>query len=29
VFEVLSPGNTRKEMTDKLAFYDHYGVEEY
>jgi Uma2 family endonuclease len=29
VFEVLSPGNTRKEMADKLAFYDHYGVEEY
>ncbi|MFO1430503.1 MAG: Uma2 family endonuclease [Candidatus Competibacteraceae bacterium] len=29
VFEVLSPGNTRKEMADKLAFYDRYGVEEY
>ena len=29
VFEVLSPGNTRKEMADKLAFYDCYGVEEY
>jgi Uma2 family endonuclease len=29
VFEVLSPGNTRKEMADKLVFYDHYGVEEY
>jgi Uma2 family endonuclease len=29
VFEVLSPGNTRKEMANKLAFYDHYGVEEY
>ncbi len=29
VFEVLSPGNTRKEMADKLAFYEHYGVEEY
>lgn len=29
VFEVLSPGNSRKEMTDKLEFYDRYGVEEY
>ena len=29
VFEVLSPGNTRKEMAEKLAFYDRYGVEEY
>jgi Uma2 family endonuclease len=29
VFEVLSPGNTRQEMADKLAFYDRYGVEEY
>ncbi len=29
VFEVLSPGNTRKEMADKLAFYDRYRVEEY
>jgi Uma2 family endonuclease len=29
VFEVLSPGNTRREMTEKLAFYDRYGVEEY
>jgi Uma2 family endonuclease len=29
VFEVLSPGNTRKEMADKLAFYEYYGVEEY
>ncbi len=29
VFEVLSPGNTRQEMADKLAFYEHYGVEEY
>src|SRR5262249_19432258 len=28
-FEVLSPGNTAKEMADKLAFYDEYGVEEY
>jgi Uma2 family endonuclease len=29
VFEILSPGNTFKEMTKKLQFYDHYGVEEY
>jgi Uma2 family endonuclease len=29
VFEVLSPGNTLKEMTKKLQFYDRYGVEEY
>jgi Uma2 family endonuclease len=29
VFEVLSPGNTASEMTDKLAFYDDHGVEEY
>ncbi len=29
VFEILSPGNTRKEMEAKLRFYDHYGVEEY
>ncbi len=29
VFEVLSPGNTRKEMADKLVFYERYGVEEY
>jgi Uma2 family endonuclease len=29
VFEVLSPGNTRKEMANKLAFYERYGVEEY
>ena len=28
-FEVLSPGNTRREMGRKLAFYDRYGVEEY
>ncbi len=28
-FEVLSPSNTIKEMADKLAFYDEYGVEEY
>ncbi len=29
VFEVLSPGNTPKEMTDKLRFYQRFGVEEY
>lgn len=29
VFEVLSPSNSVKEMADKLAFYDLYGVEEY
>jgi Uma2 family endonuclease len=29
VFEILSPGNTRQEMGEKLAFYDEYGVEEY
>ncbi|MDR3618104.1 MAG: Uma2 family endonuclease [Paludisphaera borealis] len=29
VFEVLSPGNTKKEMRGKLAFYETYGVEEY
>ncbi|MFQ3612385.1 MAG: Uma2 family endonuclease [Cyanobacteriota bacterium] len=29
VVEVLSPGNTLKEMARKLEFYDQYGVEEY
>jgi len=29
VFEILSPGNTLKEMAKKLQFYDQYGVEEY
>jgi Uma2 family endonuclease len=29
VFEILSPGNTIKEMSKKLQFYNHYGVEEY
>jgi Uma2 family endonuclease len=29
VFEILSPGNTSKEMIRKLKFYEHYGVEEY
>ncbi len=28
-FEVLSPGNTRAEMTRKRQFYERYGVEEY
>ena len=28
VFEILSPGNTPKEMNRKLLFYDRYGVEE-
>jgi Uma2 family endonuclease len=29
VFEILSPGNTRAEMSRKLLFYDRFGVEEY
>ncbi|ACK67801.1 protein of unknown function DUF820 [Rippkaea orientalis PCC 8801] len=29
VFEILSPGNTRKEMSRKLLFYERHGVEEY
>lgn len=29
VFEVLSPGNRKREMADKLEFYRKYGVEEY
>ncbi len=29
VFEILSPGNTNKEMYGKLLFYQGYGVEEY
>ncbi|NEO58660.1 MAG: Uma2 family endonuclease [Okeania sp. SIO3B5] len=29
VFEILSPGNTPKEMERKLLFYDRYEVEEY
>ncbi|MBY0513016.1 MAG: Uma2 family endonuclease [Gemmataceae bacterium] len=29
VFEVLSPGNTREELRDKLRWYDRFGVEEY
>ncbi|MFO0845227.1 MAG: Uma2 family endonuclease [Gemmataceae bacterium] len=29
VFEILSPGNTRLEVDEKLTFYDDYGAEEY
>jgi len=29
IFEIRSPSNSVKEMADKLAFYDLYGVEEY
>jgi len=29
VFEILSPGNTLKEMLKKQQFYNRYGVEEY
>ena len=29
VFEILSPGNSRSEMSRKLLFYDRYGVDEY
>lgn len=29
VFEVLSPGNSQKEMLQKLEFYERYGVQEY
>jgi Uma2 family endonuclease len=29
VFEILSPGNTRREMTRQLLFYNRHGVEEY
>ncbi len=29
VFEILSPGNSRKEMAKKFLFYELYGVEEY
>lgn len=29
VFEIISPGNTVKEMQHKLEFYSTYGVEEY
>ncbi len=29
VFEILSPGNTLREMAQKLKFYERHGVEEY
>lgn len=29
VFEILSPGNTWREMSDKRKFYERYGVQEY
>jgi Uma2 family endonuclease len=29
VFEILSPGNRKREMEEKFAFYARYGVEEY
>ncbi|MBW4508412.1 MAG: Uma2 family endonuclease [Scytonematopsis contorta HA4267-MV1] len=29
VFEILSPGNTTKEMANKFSFYQRHGVEEY
>jgi len=29
VFEILSPGNRRAEMSRKLLFYDRFGVDEY
>jgi Uma2 family endonuclease len=29
VFEILSPGNTKREMDRKLLFYNNYDVEEY
>ena len=29
VFEILSPGNSRREMQEKLERYDRYGVEEF
>ncbi len=29
VFEILSPGNTKREMKGKREFYDRYGVSEY
>jgi Uma2 family endonuclease len=29
VWEVLSPGNTTREMAEKRAFYERHGVEEY
>ncbi len=29
VFEIWSPGNTKEAKTEKFAFYDYFGVEEY
>ena len=29
VFEILSPGNTLREMSNKLLFYNNHGIEEY
>ena len=29
VFEILSPGNTKAKMDEKLLFYEQYGVDEY
>ncbi len=29
VFEIVSPGNTVGQLTEKFRFYDNYGVEEY
>lgn len=29
VFEIISPGNRKKEMENKLAFYQKYGIQEY
>jgi Uma2 family endonuclease len=29
VFEILSPGNRKKEMAEKFQFYQRYGVQEY
>ncbi|MEO0459118.1 MAG: Uma2 family endonuclease [Cyanobacteria bacterium P01_A01_bin.114] len=29
VFEILSPSNTRREMDEKLLFFERHGVEEY
>ncbi|CDN15267.1 protein of unknown function DUF820 [Richelia intracellularis] len=29
IFEILSPGNTQREMIEKYDFYRPYGVEEY
>jgi Uma2 family endonuclease len=29
VFEIWSPSNTKEDITEKFAFYDYFGVEEY